>query len=176
MIKEAENSAVSRGTADPVTLRKMEELQNTLMGQMAELKGGMGSGGPGGGGSGDGGVSADGQARISQLESENQKLKRFVSNAKMRKASVSLNAGVSDEALIELKEENAKLKTQLGEALNGTFGESNLLKSLEAAEKKCAQLSTDKAVLEEELSQYKTFMTKEISKYKAQIGKLKRGK
>jgi hypothetical protein len=41
---------------------------------------------------------------------------------------------------------------------------------------KCAKLNTDKIVLEEQLEQYKTFMNKEMSKYKAQIQKLKRGK
>ncbi len=58
----------------------------------------------------------------------------------------------------------------------GTFGESGLFKNLEAAERKVAELKTDKIVLEEELAEYKIFMTKEISKYKAQIQKLKREK
>jgi hypothetical protein len=37
LVIESENLAVTRGTADPVTLRKMEELQNTILGQMSKL-------------------------------------------------------------------------------------------------------------------------------------------
>jgi hypothetical protein len=37
LIIESENLAVTRGTADPATLRKMEELQNTILGQMSKL-------------------------------------------------------------------------------------------------------------------------------------------
>ena len=99
-----------------------------------------------------------------------------MSREKKRRGSKDKSAAAEHKALEELKEENAKIKEKLSEVLSGTFGESGLLKSLEEAEKKNAQLHTDKIVLEEQLGQYKTFMTKEIAKYKAQIQKLKRAK
>jgi hypothetical protein len=170
LIKEAESSAISRGTADPATLRKMEELQSTLLNQMNELKSGTSIG------ASVNGISAEAQTRISQLENDNQKLKRVLSQNRRNSVKVEAPPLNNDKVIADLKEEISILRKNLSSALNGTFGEKDILVALEATERKCAQLSTEKMVLEEELTQYKTFMTKEISKYKAQIQKLKRGK